>query len=110
MSFEIVNETYVCLSGEDPKRMGYIEGYTSNTVGKTYLRLNIKSRMDKEYLDWYKRCFKEIPKDIIEYDDHCRGYLRERKEGDLVGDGIRLNRKQVIQLIWQLLKWLVRGY
>ena len=46
MAFEIVNETYVTLDGETPKKHGYIEGYTSNTVGETYLRLNINSIKD----------------------------------------------------------------
>lgn len=110
MAFEIVNETYETLPGQNPKVYGFIEGYTSNTVGKTYLRLNIKTLTDQEQIDWYERCFRELPLDVIEYNDKHQGCIRERRVGDITGEGIRLNRKQVIQLIWQLLKWLVRGY
>ena len=96
MAFEIVNETYVTLDGENPKKWGYIEGYTSNTVGSTYLRMNVMSIPDKDQYDCHKRCGRL---DNFEY-----------KVGKPYGEGIRLNRKQVVQLIWELIKWLVRGY
>ena len=95
MAFEIVNETYVTLEGEDPKRWGYIEGYTSNTVGETFLRLNIKSIPDQELYDHHKRVGME----------HW-----EFRVGQPYGEGIRMNRKQVCKLIWELIKWLVRGW
>ena len=96
MAFEIVNETYATKPGENPKKWGYIEGYTSNTVGKTYLRLNIKSIPDQDLYDTYA----------------LTGALKhfEYRVGEIFGEGIRLNRKQVCQLIWELFKWLVRGW
>lgn len=96
MAFEIVNETYPTVEGEDPKKYGYIEGYTSNTVGKTYLRINCK----------------EIP-DEGSYECHrCSGSIKhyEYKPGQVYGTGVRLNKKQVRRLIWELIKWLVRGW
>ena len=96
MAFEIINETYTTLPGEDPKKWGYIAGYTSNTVGETYLRMNIKSIPDQSQYDTHKRS----------------GSLShfEYKPGKVYGEGIRLNRKQVLRLIWELIKWLVKGY
>ena len=96
MAFEIVNETYTVLDGQDPKRFGYIEGYTSNTVGATYLRLNVKSIPDEEMYECYKRS-KSLPR--FEY-----------KVGQPYGEGIRLSKRQVWKLIWELLKWLIRGW
>lgn len=96
MAFEIVNETYYTSPEEDPKKYGYIEGYTSNTVGETYLRLNVKSIPDQDIYDTYRRT----------------GALNhfKYKVGKPYGEGIRLNKKQVIRLIWELVKWLVKGY
>ena len=96
MAFEIVNETYVSLPEENPKKWGYIEGYTSNTVGETFLRLNIKSIPDQSQYDTHKRT-----KTLEHF---------EYKVGKPYGEGIRLNRKQVLRLIWELFKWLVKGY
>ena len=96
MAFEIVNETYITPPGENPKKWGYIEGYTSNTVGKTYLRLNIKSIPEQDQYDTYKRTG---ALDMFEY-----------RVGKVYGEGIRMNKKQVCKLIWELVKWLVRGY
>lgn len=96
MPFEIVNETYTTLPGENPKKWGYIEGYTSNTFGETYLRLNVKSIPDQQQYDLHK-C--------------CRSLERfEYRPGKVYGEGIRLSRKQVVQLIYELIKWLVKGY
>lgn len=96
MAFEIVNETYYTAPDENPKKWGYIEGYTSNTWGKTYLRLNIKSIPDQDQYDTHKRS----------------GSIKhfEYRVGEPYGEGIRMNRKQVIRLIWELIKWLIRGY
>lgn len=96
MPFEIVNETYTTLPGENPKKWGYIEGYTSNTVGETYLRLNVKSIPDQEQYDHHKRC---RSLDNFEY-----------RPGKVYGEGIRLSRKQVVRLVLELVKWLVKGY
>lgn len=96
MAFEIVNETYQTLESENPKKYGYIEGYTSNTVGRTYLRLNVKSIPDQDQYDTYKRS------GIL---DHF-----EYRVGKPYGEGVRLNKKQVRKLIWELIKWLVRGW
>ena len=96
MSFEIVNETYVTPEEQDPKRWGYIEGYTSNTVGETFLRLNINSIPDQEMYDYHKK--------IGVLDKY------EYKVGQPYGEGIRMNRKQVCQSIWELIKWIVRGW
>ena len=96
MAFEIVNETYYSGPNENPKKWGYIEGYTSNTVGETYLRLNVKSIPDQDQYDTHKRC-------------HCLEDF-EYRVGHPYGEGIRLNRKQVVELIWELIKWLVRGW
>lgn len=96
MAFEIVNETYITGPGENPKKWGYVEGYTSNTCGATYLRLNVKSIPDQDQYDIHKRT----------------GALanREYRPGKIYGEGVRLNRRQVMQLIWELIKWLLRGY
>lgn len=96
MAFEIINETYYSSPNENPKKWGYIEGYTSNTVGKTYLRLNVKSLPDQEQYESHKKsgslcCF-------------------EYRVGKPYGEGIRLNKKQVVKLIWELVKWLIRGW
>lgn len=96
MAFKIVNETYHTLPGEDPKKWGYVEGYTSNTVGHTYLRLNVKSIPDQE-----------------QYDTHKRGgtlHIFEYRPGKAYGEGVRLSRRQVVRLIWELVKWLIKGY
>lgn len=95
MAFEIVNETYITLDGENPKKYGYIEGYTSNTIGKTYLTMLIKSIPEQDQYDCYKRTHNL---ESFEY-----------KVGKPYGESIRLNRKQVVRLIWELIKWLVRG-
>lgn len=97
MAFEIVNETYGdILENESPKRWGYIEGYTSNTVGETYLRLNVKSIPDERMYNHYKRtnCLEDF----------------EYRIGKPYGEGVRLNRKQVCHLILELIKWLIKGY
>lgn len=107
MAFEIINETYEVTEGQDPKRFGYLEGYTSNTVGETYLRLNCKELVDKEELEWYKRVYKDIP--TIPKGFGQQG-CRPLQEGDIVGAGIRLSQKQVKQLIKELKLWLKRGY
>ena len=96
MAFEIVNETYHSGPNESPKKWGYIEGYTSNTVGKTYLRLNVKSIPDQDQYDHYKRV-------------GALGWF-EYRVGHPYGEGIRLNKKQVAKLIWELVKWLLRGW
>ena len=96
MAFEIVNETYPTFEEQDPKRWGYIEGYTSNTVGETYLRLNVKSIPDDEMVEHHIRT-----KTLHHY---------EYKAGKPFGEGIRLNRKQVVKLIWELIKWLIKGW
>ena len=93
MAFKIVNETYTVAPGEKPEKYGYVEGYTSNTVGATYLRLNVMSVPDQEQYDTYKRT-------------NCLRHF-EYKPGNKYGTGVRLSRKQVLQLIWELLKWLV---
>lgn len=96
MAFEIVNETYVTGPGENPKKYGYIEGYRSNTAGETYLRMNIKSIPDQDQYDCHKRA-------------GCLSHF-EYRPGQPYGEGIRLNRRQVVRLIWELIKWLIKGY
>lgn len=86
MAFKIVNETYECSPNENPEKYGYIEGYTSNTVGETYLRINCKALIDEDKLDWYKRCYGEIP--TIENVLGQRG-CRPLKVGDIIGEGVR---------------------
>lgn len=95
MAFKIVNETYTTLPEQNPERFGYVEGYTSNTVGETYLILNTCFVPDDEMVDAYKR----FPG--LEYFG--------LKAGKEYGTGVRLSRKQVLQLIWELIKWLVKG-
>lgn len=95
MAFKIVNETYITLPGQNPERYGYVEGYTSNTVGETYLRLNTCIVPDEDMIDTYKRS------PGLEYFG--------LKAGSKYGTGVRLSRKQVLQLIWELVKWLVKG-
>lgn len=96
MAFKIVNETYTTLPGENPEKWGYVEGYTSNTVGETFLRLNVFIVPDEEQYNTYKRT-------------NCLSHF-EYKVGQKYGTGIRMNRKQVVKLIWELTKWLIRGW
>lgn len=115
MPFYIADRTYTKGTDRKPEAMGFIEGYTSNTVGETYLRMNIKCETDKETYEWYKRVFGEVPHDVIDSvfnvnSKTYRDFIRDRKIGDVTGEGIRLDRVQVVRLIWELLKWLVRGY
>lgn len=110
MSFRIVNRTYQAPD-RNPEVFGFIEGYTSNTVGETFLRMNIKTETDEETLAWYRRVFGIVPYDVKDVSsDTFRSYLRERRAGDVVGEGIRLDRRQVCQLIWELIKWLAKGH
>ena len=106
MAFRIVNRTYYDPDRK-PEAFGFIEGYTSNTVGATFLRMNIKEETDDEKLDWYMRLYGCIPRDVCDIRERT---LRERRAGDCVGEGIRLDRRQVVQLIWELAKWLIKGY
>ena len=111
MAFKIVDRTYTKGTGRKPESMGIIEGYTSNTVGATYLRINCKAETDQEHYDWYMRLYGEVPHDVHDYDaDRHKCFLRDRQVGDVTGEGIRLDRKQVVRLIWELIKWVVRGY
>lgn len=110
MSFRIVDRTYTKGTDRKPESMGIIEGYTSNTVGATYLRINCKAETDQEHYDWLKRVYKEVPHDVPEIDPKTfKSYLRDRRVGDVTGEGIRLDRRQVVRLIWELIKWLVKG-
>lgn len=96
MAFKIVNETYTTLPGEKPEKHGYVEGYTSNTVGATFLRLNVFAIPDEEQYNTYKRT-------------NCLPNF-EYRPGNKYGTGVRLSRKQVARLIWELVKWLIKGY
>lgn len=110
MAFRIVDRTYTAGTDRKPESMGIIEGYTSNTVGATYLRINCKAETDQEHYDWLLRMYGEVPHDVGGYDPVShRSYLRYRRVGDITGEGIRLDRRQVIRLIWELIKWLVKG-
>lgn len=109
MAFYIANRTY-CDPDRKPEAFGFIEGYTSNTVGETFLRINIKEETDDEKLAWYMRLCGCVPFDVKEIDPKThKFFMRERRAGDCVGTGIRLDRRQVAQLIWELIKWLVKG-
>lgn len=96
MAFEIVNETYRTSEGEDPKKYGYIEGYTSNTMDETYLCLNVRSVPDEEIYESYKRS------PGLQYFEY--------QIGKPYGESVRLNRRQVVRLIWELIKWLLKGW
>lgn len=111
MAFKIVNETYECLPGENPERYGYIEGYTSGTAGETCLRINCKSLVDDGMLNWYMRCYGAIPT-IPDQSGDCinKKGCRTLQSGDVIGDGVRLSKKQVKQLIKELKLWLRRGH
>ena len=110
MAFRIVDRTYTKGTNRKPESMGIIEGYTSNTVGATYLRINCKTETDKEEYDWFMRMYGEVPRDVHDYDpNRKKSYLRDRQVGDITGEGIRLDRRQVVRLIWELVKWLVKG-
>lgn len=111
MAFRIVDRTYTKGTDRKPESMGIIEGYTSNTVGATYLRINCKVETDQEMYDWFMRLYGEVPHDVSACDPlSLRSYLRDRRVGDITGEGIRLDRGQVIRLIWELIKWLVKGH
>lgn len=97
MAFKIVDEEYhMELTGRNPEVMGYIEGYTSNTVGHTFLRINCMMVPDEEMHSCYKRT------------NALKHF--EFRVGQKYGTGVRLNRKQVCQLIWELIKWLIKGW
>lgn len=111
MAFRIVDRTYTAGTNRKPESMGIIEGYTSNTVGHTYLQINCKVETDQEMYDWFLRIYGEVPHDVHDYDPVShRSYLKYRRVGDVTGEGIRLDKIQVINLIWELIKWLVKGY
>jgi hypothetical protein len=95
MAFKISDIEYTNGTNREPDAMGFIEGYTSNTVGKTFLRLNIKSLVDEEIIDWNKRLFKALPLTADINKETLNSFLREIRVGDIVGEGVRLNRKQV---------------
>ena len=110
MAFRIVDRTYTKGTNKKPESMGFIEGYTSNTVGATYLRINCKAETDQDHYDWFMRIYGEVPHDVNDYDtNRGRSFLRDRQVGDVTGEGIRLDRRQVVRLIWELIKWLVKG-
>lgn len=112
MAFYIADRTYTEGTGRKPESFGFIEGYTSNTASaKPMLRMNIKEELDEEKRDWYLRLYGRVPCDVRDVDRVThRCFLRERRIGDAVGEGIRLDRGQVVRLIWELVKWLVKGY
>lgn len=111
MAFRIVDRTYTKGTDRKPESMGIVEGYTSNTVGHTYLRMNCKVETDQEMYDWFIRLYGEVPHDVHDYNPEThRSFLRDRQIGDETGEGIRLDKRQVIRLIWELIKWLVKGY
>lgn len=111
MAFYIADRTYTEGTNRKPEAFGFIEGYTSNTAGATYLRMNIMEELDQEKYDWYMRLYGEVPRDVHDYDPKTmKSFLRNRVVGDAVGEGIRLDRKQVVRLIWELFKWLLRGW
>ena len=58
--------------------------------------MNIKSIPDQDMYDHYK-----MTKALEHF---------EYRVGKPYGEGIRLNKKQVVRLIWELIKWLVKGY
>ena len=105
MAFRIVNRTYI---SDEPESFGLIEGYTSNTVGETYLRMNIYTKITERILSHDKNVFGSIPCDVVEIVE-TKPHYRERRVGDYIGEGIRLDKRQVTKLIWELLKWLIRG-
>lgn len=111
MAFRIVDRTYTKGTDRKPESMGIIEGYTSNTVGATHLRINCRAETDQGRYDWFMGMYGEVPHDVPEINPFTlEGSLRDRKVGDITGEGICLDRRQVIRLIWELIKWLVRGY
>lgn len=110
MAFRIVDRTYTKGTDRKPESMGIIEGYTSNTVGATYLRINCSVETDQEMYDWFMRVYGEVPHDVHDINPiTLRSSLKDREVGDITGEGIRLDRRQVIRLIWELIKWLVKG-
>lgn len=60
MPFKIVNETYYTNENENPEKYGYIEGYTSNTAGATFLRINCKVTLDEDF-----EAFNEKAREIL---------------------------------------------
>lgn len=93
MAFKIADRTYTKGTDRDPESMGVIEGYTSNTVGETFLRINCKEKTDQEHYDWFLRVCGEVPRDIMCYDEKShKSCFRERKVGDYTCEGIRLDR------------------
>lgn len=111
MAFYIADRTYTQGTDRKPESFGFIEGYTSNTVGKTYLRLNCGEETDQEKYDWYIRLYGEVPHDVQDINGATlRCYMRDRRVGDVTKEGIRLDKRQVVRLIWELIKWLVKGY
>ena len=110
MGFKISDIEYTRGTDRNQDAMGYIEGYTSNTAGATFLRINTKSLIDEEKIDWYKRLYRELPVTSDIDKDTLRSYFREVRVGDTIGEGVRLNKKQVKELISELRKWLKNGY
>lgn len=110
MAFKIVDRTYYDGDERKQEAFGVLEGFTSNTVGEKYLRLCCRTEVDQERYDWFMRVYKEVPHDIAVFDTATGRYkLRDRQVGDVTTESIRLDRRQVIRLIWELIKWLIRG-
>lgn len=91
--FKIVNETYVTMPGENPEKYGCVEGYSA--CGGDYLRLNVYAVPDERQYSTYER-------------SNCLSCF-EYRPGRRYGTGIRLNRRQVRQLIFELIKWLMKN-
>lgn len=74
----------------------YIQGYTSSAVGEPIIRINCKLVADEGMYDLYKRtnCLEQY----------------EFKPNEPYGVGVELNKKQVRKLIWELIKWHIKGY
>lgn len=119
MSFYIADRTLSKGTDRKPEALGFIEGHTEGWTCRypilgisPTLCLSIKFETDKMTYHTYKNLYGEVPHDVCcPYDpDKSKFSMRDREIGDVIGEEMLLDHGQVIRLIWELLKWLVRGY
>ena len=118
MSFYIADRTLSKGTDRKPEALGFIEGHTEGWTCRypilgisPTLCLSIKFETDKMTYHTYKNLYGEVPHDMrFCSPDKSKFFMRDREIGDVIGEEMLLDHGQVIRLIWELLKWLVRGY
>ena len=74
----------------------YIQGCVANAKGEPTIRISCKLVADDGMYNFYQKA------------NYLEQY--EFKPNKPYGTSVVLNRKQARQLIWELIKWHIRGY